>query len=96
MDPDPDPTPFFIDFKDAIKYVFILDHKHIIFAKICIKILFCRHFFSPLNTFMRKEKDPDPDPGGPKTCRFCRSGSGSGSPILEKRMPGTRQTKGGC
>ncbi len=40
-------------------------------------MLFCRHYFSPLNTFMRKGKDPDPepetylrqmDPGGPKTC----------------------------
>ncbi len=36
----------------------------------CFKILFCKHYFSPLNTFMRKGKDPDP--GGPKT-----SGSGS-------------------
>jgi hypothetical protein len=27
-------------------------------------MLFCCHFFRPLNTFMRKEKDlePDPDP----------------------------------
>jgi hypothetical protein len=49
-------------------------------------MLFCRHYFSPLNTFVRKGKDPDPDlylqlmdpdPGGPKTC-----GSGSGSPTL--------------
>jgi hypothetical protein len=30
--------------------------------KFCIKILFCKHYFSLLNTFMRKEKDPDPDP----------------------------------
>jgi hypothetical protein len=50
-------------------------------------ILFCRYYFSPLHTFMRKKKDlemdpepdpylclMDPDPGGPKT-----SGSGSGS-----------------
>jgi hypothetical protein len=28
----------------------------------CIKVLFCNHYFSPLNTFMRKGKDPDPDP----------------------------------
>jgi hypothetical protein len=47
-------------------------------------MLFCRQYFSPLNTFMRKGKDPDPslslmDPnsGGPKT-----SGSGFGSPTL--------------
>jgi hypothetical protein len=45
-------------------------------------MLFCKHYFSPLNTFMRKEKNPDPylcitdpDPGGLKTC-------GSGSPTL--------------
>ncbi len=43
-----------------------------------IKILFCKHYFTPLNTFMRKEKDPDPylclmdsDPGGPKTSGSC-------------------------
>ncbi len=39
--------------------------------------LFCKYYFSPLNTFMRKGKDPDsdlylwridPDRGGPKTC----------------------------
>ncbi len=35
--------------------------------KFSVEILFCRHFFSPLNnTFMRKGKDPDPvsDPQG--------------------------------
>ncbi len=43
--------------------------------------LFCKHYFSLLNTFMRKGKDPDlepdpylwlmdPDPGGPKICGF--------------------------
>ncbi len=26
----------------------------------CIKILFCNHYYSPLNTFMRKGKDPEP------------------------------------
>jgi hypothetical protein len=49
-------------------------------------MLYFRHFFSPLNTFMIKEKDPEPepdpylwlmDPEGPKTC-----GSESGSPTL--------------
>ncbi len=54
--------------------------------KFCVKMLFCRHYFSSLNTFMRKGKDPhllliDPDPGGPKTCGYG-SGSGSGSPTL--------------
>jgi hypothetical protein len=52
MDPDPDPTPdpipFFIDIKDA--------------KKICVKMLFAGIYFSPLNTFMRKGKDPEPDP----------------------------------
>ncbi len=54
-------------------------------------MLFCRHYFSPLYTFIRKEKDLEPDqdpylwlmnPGGPKTCGSCGSGSGSGSPTL--------------
>jgi hypothetical protein len=26
--------------------------------KFCVKILFCEHYFSPLNTVMRKGKDP--------------------------------------
>ncbi len=81
------PTPFFGDLMDtnvfssyllliklsagtlslALKISFLL--------KFCVKILFCKHYFSPLNTFMRKGKDPDPesdlwltdpDPGGPK------------------------------
>jgi hypothetical protein len=51
MDPAPDPTPFFIDFKDA--------------KKIHIFLITCPqahhlHYFSPLNTLMRKGKDPDP------------------------------------
>ncbi len=33
--------------------------------KFCLKILHCKQYFSPLNTFMRKGKDPDP--GGTKT-----------------------------
>jgi hypothetical protein len=32
--------------------------------KFCVKILFFKLYFSPLNTFIRKGKDPDP--GGPK------------------------------
>ncbi len=27
-----------------------------------VKILFCKHYFNPLNTFLRKGKDPVPDP----------------------------------
>ncbi len=26
----------------------------------CVKILLCKHYFSPLNTFVRKGLDPDP------------------------------------
>jgi hypothetical protein len=33
--------------------------KVLIFAKIFSKILFCKHYLSPLNTFMRKGKDLD-------------------------------------
>ena len=73
MDPDPtqDPTPFFSQI-----FVLNLNCRHIVFslknfsilkinffAKIfCVKILLCKHFFTPLNTFMRKGKDPEPDP----------------------------------
>jgi hypothetical protein len=35
--------------------------KILFFAKFWVKLLFCRHYFSPLNTFMRKRKDPEPD-----------------------------------
>ncbi len=102
MDPDPtpDPTSFFIGFKDAKKYLFciffLLHHlqskKSIFLLKFCVKILFCRHYFFPLNTSMRKGKypepdldqepnpdtyiwqiNPDPDPGGPKTCGSCHT-----------------------
>jgi hypothetical protein len=62
----------------------IFSLKNFFVLKFCGKILFCKHYFSPLNTFMRKGKDPDPylclidpepDPGGQKTCE-----SGSGIP----------------
>jgi hypothetical protein len=67
MDPDPtpDPTPFFSDLKDGKKSFFFicfsykLTRRHIIFS---LKNFACKHYFSPLNNFMRKEKDPDPDP----------------------------------
>jgi len=83
--------------KHILFYIFFLylANGHIIFSqkrikfflKLCVKILFCRHYFSPLNTSMRKGKDPepdsvpylwlmDPDPGGPKTSGSCGSGSG--------------------
>jgi hypothetical protein len=74
-----DPTPFFINFKDAkilfflhIFFIFFLftcpqahhlqSKKFNFLLKFCVKILFCRHYFSPLNAFMIKGKDPDPDP----------------------------------
>jgi hypothetical protein len=58
-------------------------------------MLFFRHYFSPLNTFMRKGKDPEPVPDpyllimdlyprGPKT---CGSGSGSEFPTLPGSVP---------
>ncbi len=65
-------------------------------------MLFCRHYYSPLNTFMRKGKDPeperdpyiclmdpDPDPGGPKTCGSRGSWFGSvfGSSTLLQNQP---------
>ncbi len=40
-----------------------------------VKILFCQHFFSRLNTFMIKGKDPEPDP------HVCGP-PGSGTPTL--------------
>ncbi len=98
-DPSPDLIPFFIDFKDAKKnHIFFfysnLPTSHYLQSKVfnfllkfCVKILFGRRYFSPLNTFMRKAKypdpepylwimDPDPDPGDPKTCGSCWSWSG--------------------
>ncbi len=58
--------------------------------KFCVKMLFCSHYFSPLNTFMRKGKDPDPhlwllDPGGPNKRGSC----GSGSPTLIYYLSGS-------
>ncbi len=73
MDPDPsaDPTPFF----KAAKKIFLLIFSHNMLQahhlqskkfnfllKFCVKMLLCRHYFSTLNTIMRKGKDPDPDP----------------------------------
>ncbi len=70
----PDPTPFFIDFKMQKKYLYIYifffitspqahhiqSEKIIFLLKFCIKILFCRRYFSPLNTFLRIGKDTEP------------------------------------
>jgi hypothetical protein len=63
---------FFSDFNDAKKnflYFFLITYpqahylecsKLNFLLKFCVKILFCKHYFSPLNIFMRKGKDPDP------------------------------------
>jgi hypothetical protein len=70
-DPTPDQTPFFIEFKDAKKQIFLitcsqvhhLQSKKIYFLlKFCVKMIFCRDYLSSLNTFMRKGKNPQPDP----------------------------------
>jgi hypothetical protein len=75
-DPTSDPTALFSDITDAKKififYIFFfkLTCRHIIFSleniiflpKFCVKILFYKHYISPLNNFMRKGKDPEPDP----------------------------------
>jgi hypothetical protein len=66
-DPTPDPTPFFRDFKDAKKNIYFIFFSYNLptgtlssclkikfLLKFCVKILFCRHHFIPLNTFMRK------------------------------------------
>ncbi len=102
MDPAPDPTPFFSDLEDAKKIIFFLifflitypqahyleSYKLVFCQNFCVKILFCKHYFSPLNTFMRKGKDLDPDPDpylwlmDPEGPKICRSGTGSGSPTL--------------
>jgi hypothetical protein len=62
MDPDPvpdpdstpDPTPFFIDFKDAIFFSHNLPTRiHHLSQKFCVKILFCRQYFS--STHLREK-----------------------------------------
>ncbi len=87
-DPTTDPT-WNTSMQKNIFFIFFLitcpqaDHlqskKFKFFLKFCGKILFFRHYFSPLNTFMRKRKDSepdpylwllDPDPGRPKNMRI--------------------------
>ncbi len=73
---DPDPTPF-IFFHHLGTLTSVLKIKY--FAKFCFEILFCKHYFSPLNTFEKREEISTVPPtngsgsGGPKT---------SGSPTL--------------
>jgi hypothetical protein len=61
------------------------------FANIfCVTIFFVKHFFSPLNTFMGKGQDLDPDPylgsgsGRPKNMRILR---------IRIRIPNTADNK---
>ncbi len=66
LDPTPDPTPFFSDFKDAKTLFFFFIFFFLPACKLsevlklnfvlrfCMKILFCKHYFSSLNTCMRK------------------------------------------
>jgi hypothetical protein len=51
---DPDQTPFFSDIKELTIRHIIFSLKNIIKLKIWVKILFSKHYFSPLSTFMRK------------------------------------------
>ncbi len=69
-DPTPDLTPFFSDFKEKhfSSYFFSYNlpagtlSSVYCFKDIVCQILFCKRYFSPLNTFMRKGKNPDPEP----------------------------------
>ncbi len=82
---DLDPTPFFSDKDDKKSHFFIFFSYNLkLPAVFNLKFLFYKHYFSTLNTFMRKGKDQDPylwlqDPGGLKTC-------GYGSPTLVKNV----------
>jgi hypothetical protein len=69
-EPTPDPTPFFIDFKDARNFFFTFRSYNLpvgtlsfilfyFLLKFCGKNLFCKHYFSPLNPFMKKGNDPE-------------------------------------
>jgi hypothetical protein len=56
-----------------------------------IKIIFLArkplYYFSPLNTFMGKEKDPDPDPNPRFVLVKNGSGCGSGRPKNIRIVP---------
>jgi hypothetical protein len=57
--------------------------------KFFVQLLFCQHYFSPLNTFKRKGKDPDqqPDPD-PDYCIRIRE--------AQKRIPNTAKKPSSC
>ncbi len=56
--------------------------------KFCIKISFCNYYFSPLNTSMRKVKDPDP-----YLCNGSRCGYGIPKNIQILRIRNTADNK---
>ncbi len=71
-------SDFFLQWLEGCKKRahYLQSKKFIFLLKFGVKILFCKHCFSPLNSFMGKGKDPDLwltdpylDPGDPKTCR---------------------------
>jgi len=85
MDPDPtpDPTPFFINCKKIFFFFFFLitcpQAYHLHSKKLKFLLKFCvTVYFRPLNTFMRKGQDTEPDPdlwlmsgsGRPKNMRI--------------------------
>ncbi len=63
--------------------------------KFCVKNLFCKHYFSPLNTFYKKREGSGSRSGagsilltnGSGSKRPKKCGSGSGSPTLQTRKP---------
>ncbi len=90
-DPDPhqnvtDPQHCFKDSNFISSYLFLISYLQAHYLQswkfnfllkfgVTLQVLFCKHYFSPLNTFLRKGKDPDPylwlmdpDPRGPNTC----------------------------
>jgi hypothetical protein len=85
---DPDQTPFFSDFKNAKKKI-----SHIFFLQLTagtlssvfvLKFILQALLQSAQHLYEKREGSGSvPDPGGPKTCGSC----GSGSPTLLKRGP---------
>ncbi len=62
---DPDPTPFFIDFMVAKNIIFFIIFSYnlptgtlssVFLLIFCVEILFCKHYFSPLNTIYEKRE----------------------------------------
>jgi hypothetical protein len=64
--PTPDPTPFFNDFKDVKKIIFIFFSFPQSLLKLCVKMLFCQALFQSTEHIYGKREgsgagaDPDP------------------------------------